>query len=367
MKSIVHFFKVEYGFIIALALLILFLAQPYIAPAIIPKLNLLTMTLIIVLVMLACSFNVIKHADWLAEKCGEPYGTLILTISICTIEAAIITTMMIKSKGDPTLARDTMFAVIMLCMNCFAGLSLLTGGIKHRRQQYNCQGANTYLAVLIPLSVFCLILPNYTISSSVGTLSPEQLITLIIICAVLYISFLITQTITHRDYFQFSIDHKTEPDEKHKLAGSLSYHVGLLILGLIVMVSLSKSLGVFFDELIDKTGLPIALGGLVIALLVLLPEGVSAMQAAYKNQLQRSVNLCMGSAIATICLTIPAVAIVSLTLAHKLVLGLNAPEMVILVLTFFISLITFSSRRTGVLNGVILLSIFFVYLLLIFD
>ncbi len=339
------------------------------SPTNISHIHTLLITFFIFVVMLICAFNVVHHADWLAEKFGEPYGTLILTLAVISIEVSLIVTMMLIGKGDPTLARDTMFAVIMIAINGFAGLSLLTGGIKHKRQLYNIEGASAYIAVLIPLITLTLILPNYTQTTSAGTFSLGQSIIIIIVCIMLYATFLVKQTITHKDYFQFSLERSEEEkkeDVKHP-TGKVFYHTLLLLAGLIVMILLSKNLATFLEFSVQEAGLPNKLAGFIIALLVLTPEGVSAIQAAYKNQLQRSINLCMGSAVATICLTVPSVLTIGLLLNQKLILGLNPTAVVLMALTFFISLITFTSRRTSVLNGMVLLSVFVVYFALIFD
>ena len=367
MNKAIRLARHEYGIILPVILFILlnFVFQNH-SPYKLSHLMVQLTTASIFIIMMICAFNVVKHADWLAEKLGEPYGTLILTLAVITIEVALIVTMMLTGKGDPTLARDTMFAVIMIAVNGFAGLSLLTGGIRHSTQMYNIEGASAYIAVLIPLIMLCLILPNYTLSTEVGTLSSGQSIIVIVVCIMLYATFLVKQTITHRDYFKFSI--REEEDEEHRSPiGSVFYHVSMLILGLVVMIALSKNLATFLEYSIQEAGLPSKLGGFIIALLVLTPEGVSAIQSAYKNQLQRSINLCMGSAVATICLTVPSVLIISMLLNEKLVLGLNATATVLMILTFFISLITFTSRRTSVLNGMVLLSVFLVYFALIFD
>ena len=180
---------------------------------------------------------------------------------------------------------------------------------------------------------------------------------------------MIKQTITHRDYFKFSLDRSEEEKQEdlHHPVGSVFYHASMLIIGLVIMIALSKNLASFLEFSIQEAGLPSKLGGFIIALLVLTPEGVSAIQAAYKNQLQRSINLCMGSAVATICLTVPSVLTISLLIGQKLILGLNTTAIVLIVLTFFISLVTFTSRRTSILNGMVLLSVFVVYFALIFD
>ena len=327
----------------------------------------LSFTFFIFIIMLYCAFNIVRHADWLAEKFGEPYGTLILTLSVISIEVALIITMMFIGKGDPTLARDTMFAVIMIAINGFAGLSLLTGGLKHKQQLFNIEGASAYLAVLIPLITICLILPNYTKSTSEGTFSSAQSFLVIGVSIVLYVTFLIKQTITHQDYFKFSIEIEEEKPHDDEPAIKTFYHIIALVIGLIVMILLSKNLSLFLDFSIEKVGLPSKLGGFLVALLVLAPEGVCAIQSAYRDQLQRSINLCMGSAVATICLTVPAVLIISQIMNQSLILGMENTSMVIMILTFLISMITFSAKKTNVLYGMVLLSTFAIYFSMLFD
>lgn len=335
-------------------------------------------TFAILLVMVLCSFNVVKHADRLGRMLGEPYGTIILTLSVISIEVMLIVSMMLLGKGNPTLARDTMLAVIMISINGFFGLSLLVGGVKNGRQTYNTESGSTYISMLIPLATASLILPNYTVATHGGTLSVGQSIIIVTICILLYITFLVKQTITHQDHFKYEPHIPNIPNapnvpkqkgEGNSLHGkpSVYYSCILLILSLSSMILLSKNIAYFLGECITKAHLPIALVGVILALLVIMPEGLSAVQAAYKNQLQRAINLCMGSAIATICLTVPAVVLVTMMLHTRLILGLGSSDIVLMVLTFFISLITFTSRKTSILNGMVLLSIFVLYLLLVFD
>lgn len=367
MHKTISFIKTEYGVILPIILFVLLnMVFSGLDPYNISHFATAATTFVIFAVMLVCAFNVVKHADWLAEKFGEPYGTLILTLSVISIEVALIITMMLIGKGDPTLARDTMFAVIMIAVNGFAGLSLLTGGIKHNTQMYNTEGASIYISLLILLLTVCLILPNYTVATDAGTFNLSQSVIVIIVCVILYAVFLVKQTVTHKDYFQYTQDDASN-EEHHSPIGSVLFHVIMLLLGLIVMIALSKNLASFLEFSIQEAGLPSKLGGFIIALLVLTPEGVSAIQAAYKNQLQRSINLCMGSAVATICLTVPSVLVISLVLGQPLILGLNSTSIVIMVLTFLIALVTFTSRRTSVFNGMVLLSVFIVYFALIFD
>ena len=368
MIGLKSFVKKEYTFIASVILYLLFLFIK-ISPVLHSNFFNIIIAFIVFIFMLLCAFNVVKQADWLAEKFGEPYGTLILTISVICIEVGLIVTMMLVGKGGLTLARDTMFAVIMIAVNGFAGLSLLIGGIKHKSQKFNIEGSTAYVAILIPLITLCLILPNFTKSTAFGTFSVSQSVIIAIACVVLYFIFLIKQTVTHKEYFQFSLS-RPENDidnNKHTLTGSITYHVILLLLGLLVMILLSKSLSLFLNFSIQKAGLPEALGGVIIAMLVLIPEGFSAIQAAYKNELQRSINLCMGGAVATICLTVPAITIISLSLGKTIILGLSPANIVLVILTFFITLVIFTAKKSSAMFGAILLSVFIVYIALIFD
>lgn len=318
---------------------------------------------VIFIVMLAGSFSVIRHADALAVKLGEPYGTLLLTLSVITIEVVAITMVMVTGEDNPTLARDMMFAVLMIVLNGLVGASLLIGGWKYVQQQFNLQGVGTYLAVLSTLAVFSLVLPIFTRASSVGTFSHLQTFFVIVVTLALYAIFLGIQTIRHKDFFTSGEDESHhETSEK-----GLGYHAALLVLYMIPIVVLSKKLAVIVDFGIAEAGAPAALGGMLVAVLVLSPEGLASIGAARKNNLQRSMNICFGSALATISLTVPAVLLVSLATGESVVMGLDYPEAVLLVLTLFISSVNFSGGRSNVLHGALHMVLFLIYLLLIFD
>lgn len=315
-------------------------------------------------VMLLSSFNVVRHADALSVKLGEPYGTLILTLSVITIEVIAISAVMITGEDNPTLGRDMMFSVIMITLNGLVGISLLVGGMRHIQQEYNFQGVNSFLAVIAPLVVIGLILPNYTLATEYGTLSVMQTIFLIFITFSLYFIFLFMQTLRHKNFFV--LDHEAETLHKES-EHSLMYHVVMLLAYLIPIVLLSKKLAIVVNHAITTIGAPAALGGLLVAVLVLAPEGMSAIKAALSNRLQRSMNISMGSALATISLTIPAVLIIGLVTGEKVILGLNGVDSVLLILTLFVSIINFSSGKSNIIQGLIHLILFVLYLLLIFD
>lgn len=323
-------------------------------------------------VMAWSAFAAVRHADCLAELLGEPYGTLILTISVISIEVSVISAVMLGGSADASLARDTMMAVMMIVLNGMVGVSLLIGGLRYREQDYNLPGARAFLAVLITLATVALILPRFTISTPDASLTSRQAVLLSAVTVVLYVAFLVIQTVRHTGFFMEPKVGGAEPSElgKHHEdleVRSVPYHAVFLVLTLIPIVLLSKKLAVLVDEGIVALSAPMALGGILIALLVLAPEGLAAFRAAAMNHLQRAVNICLGSALATISLTVPAIVTIGLITDTHVVLGLDPAETVILLLTLALSVMTFSGTRTNVLQGMVHLVVFCVYLILIFD
>jgi Ca2+:H+ antiporter len=319
-------------------------------------------------VILLSVFAVVRHAEGLAGMLGEPLGTLVLTLSVTGIEVMIIAAAMATPHGSATLARDAMFAVVMIVLNGMVGLSLLLGGLRYHEQSYNLQGANAFLAMILPLAVLGLILPRFTETTPGPTFSPVQAGFLSFMSIGLYCVFLAVQNFLHRRYFVAADDRAAQPASAARAnAPSFAYHASLLVGYLLPMVLLSKQLAVPIDHGIRVLGAPAALGGFLVAALVLSPESVSAVRAALANQLQRSVNLLLGSVLATIGLTIPAVLTIGLITKRNIVLGLEVQDIVLLSLTLVLSTLTFSSRRTNVLLGAVHLLLFFAYLLLIFQ
>lgn len=333
-------------------------------------------------VILWSAFGVVHEADHLAEALGEPLGTLVLTLAIVLIEVALISAATLGAS-QPTLARDTMFAVLMIVLNGVVGLGLLTGGLRHGQQRYNWQGASAYLAVIIPLAVISFILPNFTVSTPVGTLHPAQAACFSIFTLALYGVFLLIQTGRHRDFFVIEdekpvrddmtdvalvIPSKPDPAPTHATParGDLLRQGIWLLLAILPVVLLAKSLAKFIDLGLDRLHAPPALGGLIIAVIVLAPEGISALRAVSSNQLQRALNLCLGASASTIGLTVPAVLGISLLTGQQLILGLAPAGMVLLMLTLLLSMLTFSGTRTTLLEGAMHLMVFFVYVTLIF-
>ena len=323
-------------------------------------------------IMLWSAFGVTTEAEHLAEILGEPYGTLVLTLAIVVIEVALIAAVMLGGKDAPTLGRDTMFAVVMSVMNGIVGLGLLVGGLRHGAQRYNMQGASAYLATIIPLSVIAFILPSFTRSTPGGTLTHGQEIAFSVFCLALYATFLVVQTARHTGFFlEPPAAGEADPVFAHApargAAGALATHAALLAASILPIVLLSKKLAVLLERGLAAAGLPEALGGLLIALIVLAPEGITALRAVSANQLQRGINLCLGAAASTIGLTVPAVVAVSVITGQDIVLGLPPAEMVLLAMTLVLATLTFSGARTTILEGAMHLVVFFVYVTLIFQ
>jgi Ca2+:H+ antiporter len=324
-------------------------------------------------VMLWCAFGVITHADHLAEALGEPLGTLILTISIVAIEVGLISALMLGGGASPTVGRDTMFAVMMIVLNGMVGLCLLIGGLRHHEQTYSLPGATAYLGVIIPLTTVALVLPSVTTSSSEGTLTTGQAIAFSVFTLALYGVFLLVQTGRHREFFageQGAVAAEGPPPapaaEPHERAAVLR-DTALLVAHVLPIVLLSKSLGRLLGDGISALGAPVALGGVLIAVVVFTPEGVSALRAAYRNDLQRTVNLCLGAFLSTVGLTVPAVLTIGVITGEDVVLGVDSTGLVLIALTLVLSLLTFSGPRTTVLEGAVHLLVFFVWVVLIFS
>ncbi len=339
-------------------------------------------------VMLWCAFGVVRHADCLAVILGEPYGTLILTLSVIGIEVSLIVSIMLTGGTNEPLARDTMLAVLNIVLNGMVGISLLLGGLKYGEQPFNTQGARSFLSVLIPLATFSLILPRYTTSTADPSLSTGQQVSFALMISLLYAIFLAAQSIRHKSFFiqpkphsgvalSFLMAKDEEEDDKHAHdeddhhhdleIHSTGYHAVFLILTMLPIVLLSKKFAVLVDFGIASFHMPAAFGGVLVALLVLTPEGLGSFRAALTNRLQRSVNICLGSALATIGLTVPAVLIAAGIFDIHIVLGVKDTDMILLILTLILSMITFTGTRTNALQGAVHLVLFIVYFILIFQ
>jgi Ca2+:H+ antiporter len=324
----------------------------------------LVFAVVLLVILFGTVFAAVHHAEVIAEKIGEPYGTLLLTLAVTIIEVALIATIMLGDTAVPTLARDTVFAVVMIVCNGLVGICILVGGMKYREQDFQISGANLYLSVLVVLATITLILPNYTLTAPGPIYSTAQLGFVSVVTVILYGVFLYTQTIRHQDYFV--ADRNGAPAAAQISNRALMLSTLLLLVSLLAVVLLAKKFSLVVDAGTELMGAPPAFAGILVALLILLPESVAAIAAARHNDLQKSINLALGSSLATIGLTIPAVAMAAYALDKQLVLGLSSQKMVLLAMTFVLSMLTFGTGRTNILFGLVHLVVFAVFIFMVF-
>ena len=318
----------------------------------------------------------VHHAELIAHRVGEPFGTLILALSVTVIEVGLILSLMIAGKGDvSTLARDTVFAAVMLILNALVGICLLIGGLRHHEQGFVQEGVNAALAAIGTLTVLTLVLPNYTVSAPGPAYSDAQLAFVALISLILYGAFVAVQTVRHRDYFlpphasgreagvaggaQMDDDAAPKPTDRETLIA-----FGLLLVALGAVILLAKALSPFIRSAVSSAPHPEQIVGIAVAAIVLMPEGFAAVRAARANRIQSSLNLALGSALATIGLTIPAVAAAAFMFNLPVSWGLDMKGVVLLGLTLLVATLSLGVGRTTVLQGVIHLVIFAVFLFL---
>ena len=310
----------------------------------------------------------VHHAEVVAHRVGEPFGTLVLAVAVTVIEVALILSMMLAGgPGIATLPRDTIYAAIMIICNGVVGLCVLVGGLAHREQSFRVEGSNAGLAALIALSTFALVLPVFTTTTPSGTYSKSQLVFAAVTSAALWAVYVFIQTVRHRDYFLPAADasspdvHATPPTNREAWSSC-----GLLIAALVAVVGLAKILSPLIERAVDAVGAPKAVLGIVIAMLVLLPETWAAVRAARANRLQTSMNLAFGSALASIGLTIPVVALTAIALGLPLILGLEPKDLAMLATTLLLSAVTLGTGRTHMMQGAVHLVIFAAFVFLAF-
>jgi len=318
-------------------------------------------------VILLSAFAIVRHAESLATILGEPLGTLVLTLSVIGVEVLMISAVMLTGEGKPAIARDTMFSVVMTLLGGMTGLSLLMGGLRHHEQTYNLQGANAYLSLIIPLAVLGLVMPNFTRTTPGPMLSTSQSIFLSIMSIGIYGIFLAVQTSRHRNFFI-----PPDPNEKVELHGeheiqSTGHHGIFLVLYILPLVVLAKKFAVPLEYGTRVLGAPQEFSGFLVGVLILSPEAMSAVRAAVRNQLQRAFNILLGSVLATIGLTIPAVLTIGLITGKTIYLGLDMLNATLLLLLLGVSMVTLSSVRTNILQGAVHLLVFLAYLMLMFQ
>lgn len=320
---------------------------------------------VLLVILFGTVFAAVHHAEVIAERIGEPYGTLLLTLAVTIIEVALIATIMLGEKTVTTLARDTVFAVVMIVCNGLVGICILAGGLRYREQDIQLTGSSLYLSVLVVLATITLIMPNYTLTTPGPVYSAGQLGFVSIVTILLYAVFLYTQTVRHRNYFVGELTGAAD-EGTHLSNRTIFLSTVLLLVSLLAVVLLAKKFSQVVDAGAALIGAPPASAGILVALLILLPESVAAVGAARKNDLQKSINLALGSSLATIGLTIPAVAVAAYALDKQLVLGLPAQHMVLLALTFVLGMLTLGTGRTNILFGLVHLVVFAVFLFLVF-
>jgi Ca2+:H+ antiporter len=320
---------------------------------------------ILAVLLIGSVIAAVHHAEVVAIWLGEPFGTLVLTLAVTIIELSLIISLMLTGKPNPALPRDAVHAVVMLVLNGLAGICIVAGTLRHREQEFRTLGANAFLAVLMPMAILVLVMPNYTLTMPGPYYSTLQETFVGGVCLALYLVFLFVQTVRHQDYFLPSSG--TEDDALAKLPGRLgAMSSGLLLLSLVAVVLLAKFLSPHIEQTIAAVGAPVKLAGVIVAVIVLLPESFAALNAARNNRLQTSINLALGSAVACIGLTIPSVVAISIWLRQPLELGIDQENTVLLVLSFLVAMLTYGQGRTNLLFGFVHLVLLASYVFLIF-
>jgi Ca2+:H+ antiporter len=331
---------------------------------VLPKGSVIVVVLEVVL-LCGAVFAAVHHAEVVGARVGEPFGSILLAVAVTIIEVGLIVALMLAADdGGPTIARDTVYSAVMLVLTGLIGLCLVLGGHKHFEQKIRVSGTSSYLSVLGTLAAIALILPNYTVSTTGPTYSTVQLAAAAIVSLVLYAAFLFIQTVRHRDYFLAAADDSDAASEEFEPPTNAQAGVSLLFLliSLAGVILLAKTLAPTLSAAIVGVGLPPAFTGVVIAALVLAPESIAAVRASLSNRPQTSINLALGSALASIALTIPVITLIAAFTDVQLALGVPPAKVALLVLAMFVSVITLLPGRTTVLHGVVHLAIFVMFL-----
>lgn len=314
--------------------------------------------------ILSSAFSVVRHADVLAHRLGEPYGSLILSLSVVILEVSLISALMATGDAAPTLMRDTLYSIIMIVTGGLVGFSLLLGGQKFATQYMNLFGIKQYLIALFPLTVIVLVFP---MALPTGNFSTSQALLVALISAAMYGVFLLIQTKTHQSLFVY--EHEDDGDDPHHgkpSAHSSTWHALWLIVHLVAVIAVTKVNANPLETLLTELNAPVAFTGFLVALLILSPEGLGALRAVLNNQVQRAMNLFFGSVLATISLTVPVVTLIAWATGNDLVFSLGGPEMIVMLSSLLLCQLSFSTGRTNVLNGAAHLALFIAYLMTIF-
>lgn len=317
------------------------------------------------LFLLVSVFAAVRHAETVALKVGEPFGSVLLALAVTVIETSLIVSAMLSGGAvENSLARDTVFSAVAIVLNGVVGLCLLVGGARYHEQAFRVRGTGAALSVLATLAVLALVLPNFTLAKLGPQYSPTQLVFVGALSVILYCVFVFVQSFRHRDHFIAETGSEDDGEGPPPSFAATAASALMLLVSLLAVVLLAETLSESLEHAIHAAGLPPSFLGVVIAALVLLPESVAAVKAAIANRVQTSLNLAIGSAIASIGLTIPAVGGVSLYLGRELTLGLDAEGMALLLLTLFVSSLTLATGKATILQGAVHLVIFGVFLLL---
>ena len=316
--------------------------------------------------ILASAFSVVRHADVLAHRLGEPYGSLILSLSVVILEVSLISALMATGDAAPTLMRDTLYSIIMIVSGGLVGFSLLLGGRKFATQYVNLFGIKQYMIALFPLAIIVLVFP---VALEGGNFTTGQSLLVALISAAMYGVFLLIQTKTHQSLFVYEHEDDGDDDDPHHRkpsAHSSGWHTVWLLVHLIAVIAVTKMNANPLENLLTEMNAPVAFTGFLVALLILSPEGLGALKAVLNNQVQRATNLFFGSVLATISLTVPVVTLIAWVAGNDLMFGLGKPELVVMLASLMLCHISFSTGRTNVLNGAAHLALFAAYLMTIF-
>jgi Ca2+:H+ antiporter len=332
---------------------------------IVGKVGVELLAIVIAALLLGNVVSAVHHAEVVALRVGEPFGTLVLAFAVTVIEVGLIISMMLGGEPNPALLRDSVHAVVMLVLHGLAGLCIVVGAFRQRETEFRVEGANAFLAVLIPMAILVLVLPNYVVSAPGPFYSPVQLAFVSAACIGLYVAFLFIQTNWHQAFFlppsEGNAANQARPSGRIAMAS-----VGLLSLALLVVVLLAKSLAPGLEAGVEALGAPIAVVGVIIAAIVLLPEMAAAVRVAARNRLQASINLALGSAVASIGLAVPSVALVPSWIGQPLQLGISEGGSVLMALGFVVAIITYGTGRTNLLSGIVHLVLLATYVFTVF-
>jgi len=318
----------------------------------------------LIVALVAAVLAAVHHAEVVALRVGEPFGAILLALAVTVIELGLIVSIMLGDQPEPTLMRDTIHAVVVLVLHGMAGLCIVVGALRHREQEFRTQGAHAYLIVLLPMVAITLVLPNFTTSAAGPYYSNAQLAFVSVACLLLWLAFTFVQTVRHREHF---LPHQPAAAEPAARPGPriTAAAVGLLLVALVAVVLLAKGVSPYIQAAVAGLGAPPALVGVIVAAIVLLPEGLTAVRAARDDQLQTSINLALGSGVASIGLTVPVVSAIAWWTGTPLALGVSPGGAVLLALSFMMAMITYGTGRASLLSGLVHLILLATWLFLV--